>query len=115
MVRAEVIADPRGQLLRGQNAARFGYCSLAMYPLRLDVVQPGALGRQKARDNLNTTLILAPTTKRLSVVLSYPVTYLSADMPGSVVPDERKHSLAFLSQTFAYPLQIGDADMAHRP
>src|SRR5512133_2679029 len=90
MVRAEVVTNARSQLVsqlvRGQDAARLGHCSLAMYPLRLYVVQPGAFGRQEARNNLNARLSFSPATKHLLVVPSYPATHLSADVPRSVVP-----------------------------
>ncbi len=114
VVRAKVVADTVSQLLRGQDSVRFGYRSLAMYPLGLDVVQPGALGRQKARDDLHALLAVSPIGKHSLIVLPYPVAHLSADVPGGIVPDEHQHSLAFLSQPLAHPLQVGGAHMAHR-
>src|SRR4051794_6871921 len=104
MGRAEVVTDTRGQLLSGQDAVRLNYCSFAMYPLRLDVVQPGAFGRQEAGDELNTFFAFSPATKHLLVVNSYPVTHFSADVPGSVIPNEHQHSLAFCSQLLTHPL-----------
>src|SRR5205814_10323077 len=92
----------------------FSHCSLAMYPLRLDVVQPGALGRQKARDYLDALLPFSPASKHLPIVLPYPVAHFPADVPGSVVPDEHQHALTLFSQAFAHPLQVGRAHMADR-
>src|SRR4051812_48818850 len=114
MSRAKVVTDTVSQLLRGQNAVGFGYRALAMYPLRLDVVQPGALGRQEAGDNLNAFLAFSSTGKHLLIVLPYPVAHFPTDMPGGIVPDEHQHSLVFLSQPLAHPLQVGGAHMAHR-
>jgi len=112
MIRAEVDADTRGQLLSGQDAVSFSHRSLAMYPLRLDVVQPGAFGGQQTGNDLNARLTLSPTIKHLLVVRSYPVAHFSADMPGSIVPDEHQHPLAFLTQPLAHPLQVSSAHMA---
>src|SRR5438552_11205298 len=115
VVRAKVIANAKSQLLRRQDAAMLGHCSLAMHPLRFDVVQPWAFGRQQARDNLNAFLTLSPTSKHLPIVFSYPVVHFPADVPGSVIPDEHQHSLAFLSQPLAHPFQVSGAHMTDRP
>lgn len=104
MIRAKVVADTAGQLLSSQLAGGLGNCSLAMDPLRLDVVEPGAFGRQKAGDVLQALFALSPATK-----------HFSADMPLGVVPDEHLYPVAFRSQPFTHPLQIGCAYMAHWP
>ncbi len=113
-MRAEVLTNAGSQLLSRQDAVSFGYCTLAMHPLRLDVVQPGAFGRQKARDDLHAGFSFSPATKHLAVVLPYPITHFPADVPGGIIPDEHQHSLAFFGQAFTYPLQVSYAHMAHR-
>ncbi len=114
MIRAEVVTDAVCQLLSGQLAGRLGNCSFAMHPLRLDVVEPRAFGRQKAGDNLHALFAFSPATKHLSVVLPYPTEHFTTDVPLGVVPDEHQHPLAFRSQSLTDPLQVSCAHTAHR-
>src|SRR5207302_1570677 len=114
IVTAKVRADAVGQCRGGQLTIRLGYGTLAMHPLRLDVVEPGTFGRQEAGDNLNALFTLSPSSKHTAVVLSQPIAYFTADMPGGVVPDEHQHPLALSSQTLTHPFQVGNSHMANR-
>src|SRR5207253_328286 len=51
--------DPLLQLLGGEQARRFDHLALAVHPLGLDGIQPGALDRQRAdHDPHAATLLL---------------------------------------------------------
>lgn len=101
--RAKVVTDAKSQLLRRQYPVRFSYCSLAMHPLLLDVVEPSAFSWHKARNELNASYAFSPATEHLLVMLPYPVAHFSANVPRGVVPDKHQHPLALRSQAFAQP------------
>src|SRR5260370_13044267 len=72
-----------------------------MHPLRLDGVELGTFGGQKERQNPNAFALLLD----LAVVLTNPDTYLFADMPGGVIPNQQPGGLALRLQSGATPLQ----------
>src|SRR5260370_19093727 len=72
-----------------------------MHPLRLDGVELGTFGGQKERRNPNAFALLLD----LGVVLTNPDTYLFADMPGGVIPNQQPGGLALRLQSGATPLQ----------
>src|SRR3954463_6001420 len=113
MIRVKIGTDALGQFVGSQLPARLNNRTLAMYPLRLNVVQPGAFGRQKAWNDLNACLTLSPVSKRPAIVVTQPVTYFTTDVPGRVVPYQHQHPFAFSSQAFTNPFQPGCRDMAH--
>ena len=51
MIAAKVRADPVGKLVCREQAGRFDDLALAMHPVRLDAIEPGALGGQVASDD----------------------------------------------------------------
>jgi hypothetical protein len=59
--------------------------SLAVHPLRLDSVQPRALYGQKTAHDPNPLAALFD----MAVVFAEPSPHLFADVPRSVVPDEK--------------------------
>lgn len=84
--------------------------SFAMNPVRLDAVEPGALGGQVAGHN---TYALA-SLPDLSIVCPEPVAHLVAHVPRDIVPDHDQSGLAHLFQLLAAPGQIVDSDGANR-
>lgn len=63
-------ADAVGQFAGNLLAVRFSYRTLAIHPLRFDVVEPGTFGRQPARHYLYAPLALPSSCKGAAVVRS---------------------------------------------
>ena len=102
-------ADPVCQFLCGQSPTRLDHVAFAMDPLRLNRVQPRALGRQETgqdTDSLSTAL-------DVPVVLADPVPHLVTDVPRSVVPDQEQYADAHLVQLGTTPQQELDGDGTH--
>jgi hypothetical protein len=73
--------------------------ALAMNPFGLDGVQPRTLLGQKTAQDPNSASALFHS----AVVFSEPSPDLFADVPGSVVPDQKKNLLARLFELFKAP------------
>ena len=74
------------QKLRREQTIGFHNSLFGMHPLRLDGVEPGTFGGQKAGQNPNSFAHLLD----LAVMLTNPGTYLFTDMPGGVIPNQQK-------------------------
>jgi hypothetical protein len=92
-------ADPLGKLVSSQKTVRFDDLALAVYPLRLDGVEPRTLLRQQAAHDPYSTAALFD----FSVVLAEPAPDLLGDVPGSVVPDENHYLLSGHFELFDAP------------
>ena len=66
---AKVVTDPLSELLSGQKPSRFDNRSLAVDPLWLNSVEPGALDGQPARDDAYTTFASASLLQHRLIVL----------------------------------------------
>src|SRR3712207_8543381 len=81
---AVMVAQALFELLAGELACRLGHCALAVRPAGLDRVEPRAPARQAADQEAAAAVALD-----LPVVISDPGAHLTAEVPGSVVPDQR--------------------------
>src|SRR5215210_8282505 len=114
MIRTVVVTDALGQDLGRELGSGFHHCSFAMHPFWLNRVEPGALARQEARDQLYPHSTFPAVGKHRSIVCSYPTHDLAADMPGRIVPNEHQHPLTFLGHKLANPLQVSRGHMRNR-
>src|SRR5436305_6031084 len=89
------------QKLRRKQPVGFNYGSLAMDPLRLNGIEPGTFGRQKAGQDADTLAL----SFHLGIVLAYPSAHQLAHMPGSIVPNEQRGSLPLLCQALTAPVE----------
>lgn len=115
MVATVVVTDTLGQMVGRQLGRRLDHCSLAgpPSPLWLDRVEPRTLAWQEARNELHPRFAYSTLGKYPLVVSAYPVHHLTADMPGSIVPDEHQHPLALRSHILTHPFQVRRSDMAY--
>jgi hypothetical protein len=95
--------DPICELISTEQP--LGLCDLAfaMNPLRLDCIEPRALGRQKARHYPHPGF--ATTVFDLAVVGDDPASHFMAAVPGGIVPDQKQGLLASLLEPPAAPLK----------
>ena len=98
------------QLLGREHSIGFHNSLLRMDPLRLDGVEPRALGGQEERQDANAF----PSLFDLLVVLPNLTPNHFADMPGGIIPDQEPVALALGSQTLTTILQKPDRDRTHR-
>src|SRR5919199_314857 len=106
-------AYPLGKLVGSEQPFRLDDLALAVYPLRLNGVEPRTLLRKKATHYPDS----APALFHFSVVPSEPPPHLFGDVPGSVVPDEQQNLLA-KSKSFeplAAPSEKSGRYTAHGP
>jgi len=101
----KVVADPLSEFLSGQKPSRFDDRSFAMDPFRLDPVEPGALGGQKASDNAHACFASAGFLPHRLIVRSQPGSDLLTHVPGSVIPNQDKDLLVLSLNLFTQPLQ----------
>lgn len=101
--------DPFSQLFGRKQAVRFNHGSFAMYPLRLNGIEPGALCRQAEGQDAHAFARLLD----LLVVLSDPGAHDFADMPGCVIPDQQPGFFALSSQALAAPVKKLGGNVAH--
>src|SRR6266581_423116 len=97
------------QLLGREQAIRFNHRLLRMHPLRLDGVEPGALGGQEERQDTNAFARLFD----LLVVLANPVPNQFAHVPGGIIPDQEPVAFALGSQAFTTQRQKLNADRTY--
>jgi hypothetical protein len=76
-----------------------------MHPMRLDAVEPSALGLQPARDQLNASFPLGLRLQRSPVMLLDPGADMLTDMPGDVIPNQHVRVLARRFNLLAEVLQ----------
>src|SRR5262245_1100218 len=110
LLRAEVITDPDCDLMGRQQAIWLHDRSLAVDPLRLDRVEPGALDGQATRHDPDTAFRLDP-----AIVCLDPGADPLADVPTRVVPDQQQRRLAFGRQAVTDPTQEVLRHLADRP
>lgn len=79
--------------------------------MRFDGIEPRTLGRQKASQDANAVTVLFD----LAIVLSDPVYNLVTYMPGCIIPDHEKYSLASGLHLFTTVAQKLDRDLADGP
>src|SRR5579872_3926078 len=99
-------ADALSQFSAGQQARGFEHLALAMEPLGLDRIEPGALARQGADDQAHAV----PRLFNRAIMLAYPGPHDLAVMPGGVVPDQQHRLLAALLGARRTPQQEVDGD-----
>ncbi len=108
---AEGLANSVGKLVSTEQPLGLNYLPLAMDPLRLDRIEPRALGGQQTRhypDPMAAGFDLA-------VVGDDPLSHLMAFVPACVVPDEKQSLLAPLLEPVAAPPKKPCGYGAHRP
>src|SRR5215210_3988043 len=94
---AEDPANPVGELVSTEQPLGLNYFAFAMNPLRLDGIEPRALGRQQTPhypDPMAAGFDFA-------VVGGDPASHLMAFMPACVVPDKKQSLLAPLLEPVA--------------
>ena len=94
--------DAVDQLIGGEQAGGLDDAALAVSPLGLDGVQPGALDRQVAIDDADAT----PAPFDAAIVGADPGADRPADVPGGIVPDQQQRLLARRLQSGAAPSQV---------
>src|SRR5215218_6264569 len=101
--------DPIRKLISSQQPVELHDLALAVYPLRLDSVEPRTLlGQQAAHDPYSIAALLD-----FSVVFPEPAPDLLGDMPACVVPDQEQDLLASRLELFATPLKEPGRYAAH--
>src|SRR5262249_23608993 len=90
-----------------EEAIRLGDRPLAVDPLPLDVVEPGALRRQAAGHDANASVLSGRP-----VVSPDPAPDEGAGMPAGVVPNPQPRLLAFGRQFSAGPRKEGQRQLA---
>src|SRR5581483_3537504 len=106
---AKMRTDPLSQLLCRKQAVGFHNRTLAMYPLRLDGIEPGTFrGEPKGQDTHACARLF-----HLLIVVSDPGSHDLTDMPGRVVPDQQPGALALRRQLLAAPVEKLGGDIAH--
>src|ERR687897_1176799 len=99
------------ELVSSQQSVGFYDLALGVYPLGLYGIEPRTLlGQQAAHDPHS-----APAVLEFSVVRSEPAPDLFGDVPASVVPDEKQHSLACRLELLATPRKELRGYGTHRP
>src|SRR3712207_240789 len=96
---AKDLANSVVKLVSTEQPLRLNYLPLAMDPLRLDRIEPRALGGQQ------TPHYPDPTAAGfdLAVVGDDPLSHLMAFVPACVVPDEKQSLLTPLLEPVAAP------------
>ena len=110
MITAKVRTDPIGKFLSRQQASRLDDLALAMHPVRLDAVEPGALAGQVAGDDADPLALLPDGL----VVVADPAAHLFADVPRGIIPDHEQRLFAQLGQLGAAPSQVLRGDSTDR-
>ncbi len=100
MLAPEIFAYSFDQFFRRQFSFRLYNGSLAVYPMRLNRIEPRAFYRQSQDEYSYSTFSLY-----FLIVLLDPTPHRLALVPGRIVPDQRQHPFAFFSQLLNYPLQ----------
>src|SRR5829696_3851906 len=95
--------DPIRKLVGSKQPVWLEDLALAVYPLRLDGVEPRTLLRKKAAHDPHSSF--AAALLDFSVVSSQPAPDLPGDMPARVVPDEEQNLLADLFELLQAPLK----------
>lgn len=94
-----ISADSRDQLRSSQLAPRLNNRPLAVYPMRLNSIQPRAFHGQLTNDYSHTTFLLC-----FSVVCSHPTTHCLRDVPRSIIPYQQQRFLSLFDQSSADPV-----------
>ena len=97
------MADPSGQLIRGEETIGLSDAPFTVDPHRLNGVEPRTLDRKIARHDSYTSA----SRSYLSVAPLNPVTYLVAYMPAGVVPHQKQSLLTKRLKFCASPFQKG--------
>lgn len=100
MLAPEIFANSLDQFFSRQLSLRLYYCSLTMYPVRLNWIQPWTFDRQSQGQYSHSSFLLHSL-----VVLLDPSTHCLTFVPGGIVPNEHQHPLAFFTQLPANPLK----------
>lgn len=107
---SEVLTDSLSQLTGAEQPIGLSYPSLTMYPLGFYGVEPGTSAGERTLHNAHPLSVLFDPL----VMFCYPLSYLSADMPGGVVPDQQKCLFAQSQKLVAAPLKEGYGNPADR-
>src|SRR5918994_2854757 len=92
-------ANPLGKLVSAKQTIGLDHFALAVDPLRLDGVQPGALLGQQAAYNPHSFSTMLDS----AIMFTEPAPDLFGDVPACVVPDEKQHPLARRLEFLATP------------
>src|SRR3954447_16510368 len=103
--------DPIGEFVSAQQTVGLYHFALAVDPFGLYRVQPRALLGQKAAYDPHSASALFD----LVVVPAEPAPYLTAYVPGGMVPDEEQHLLAKCFELLTAPLEKPSRYTAYRP
>lgn len=109
MLTPEILANSFDQFFSRQLSLRLDNCSLTMYPMRLNWIQPRALDRQSMSKYSHPAFSLHSL-----VVLLDPSAHFLALMPGGIVPDQHQHPLALFSQLPTGPFKKVGSNLADR-
>lgn len=93
MLAPEILANSFDQFFSRKFSLRLYYCSLPMYPMRLDWIQPRTLDWQTQSKYSHSAFTLYSL-----VVLLDPTPHFPALVPSGIVPDQHQHPFAFFSQ-----------------
>lgn len=110
MLTLEILTNSIAQFFSHQLASRLDNGSLAVYPMRLDRIQPRAFDGQPQNEDAH------PAFSLHSLIMPFaPLTHFPALVPGGIVPDQHQHPLAFCSQLPRDPFQEVGGDLADGP
>ena len=105
-----IVTDALSCFLACEFAGGLSDGTLAMDPFRFNAVEPGALARQLAQHQAAAASALDPLVMGLE-----PRPHFTADMPGSVIPDDDERLFAFVGQSGSQPPEILGGDVADGP
>src|SRR5215510_15901464 len=110
MLAPEILTNSIDQFFSHQLACRLDNGALAVYPMRLDRIQPRAFDWQPQDEDSH------PAFSLHSLIMPFdPATHFPALVPGGIVPDQDQHPFAFFSQLPNYPFQEVGRDLAYGP
>src|SRR5262245_48240055 len=101
--------DALSKLLSRKQPIAFDHIPLAVDPFGFNRIEPGTLGRQKARQNAHAFALLLD----LPVVLFDPGSHDFTLMPGGIVPDQQPGRLSLGLQAAATPFEKLRGDLTH--
>jgi hypothetical protein len=104
-----VSANTFGQLLCREQAIRLHNSLFRMDPPRLNRIEPRTLLGEQERQDTHAF----PGLFDLLIVLANPAPHHFADMPGSIIPDQKPVAFSLGCQAFTRVVQEPDRDRAH--
>ncbi len=108
MLAPEIVTDSFYQFFSRQLSLWLDNRSLAVYPMRLDWIQPRAFDWQSQSKYPHPAFSLHSL-----IVLLDPTPHFLALVPTGIVPDQNQHPFAFFSQLPNYPFKEVGRHLAH--